>query len=74
MIVRKNHKISIRKQCKLLEIPRSGLYYKPVKEKEENLKIMRILDEYYLKHPTHGVLRIQDYLLSLSIVVNHKRM
>ena len=61
MIVSKDHKISIRQQCELLEISRSGFYYKPVKEKEENLKIMRIMDEYYLKHPTHGVLRIQDF-------------
>ena len=74
MIVSKVHKISIRQQCKLLEISRSGLYYQPVKESKENLKIMRILDEYYLKHPTHGVLRIQDYLLSLSLIVNHKRI
>jgi putative transposase len=74
MIVSKDHKISIRQQCELLEISRSGFYYKPVKEKEENLKIMRIMDEYYLKHPTHGVLRIQDFLQSLSIIINHKRI
>ncbi|HOY40197.1 MAG TPA: IS3 family transposase, partial [Bacteroidales bacterium] len=74
MMVKRNHKLSIRQQCELLEIPRSGLYYKPVKEQEENLHIMRLLDEEYLKHPTHGVLRMQDFLLGLSIVVNHKKV
>lgn len=74
MIISKNHTISIRQQCELLKISRSGLYYQPVKESEENLKIMRLMDEHYLKHPTHGVLRMQDFLLILSIVVNHKRV
>jgi putative transposase len=66
--------MSLRQQCKHLEISRSGLYYQPVKESETNLNIMRLMDEHYLKHPTHGVLRIQDYLLGLSLIVNHKRV
>jgi putative transposase len=74
MIVSKEHKISVRQQCELLEISRSGLYYKPVEEKEENLRIMRLMDEHYLKHPTAGVLRMQDYLFAMGFVVNHKRV
>jgi len=74
MMVKRDHKLSIRQQCELLEIPRSGFYYNPVEENEENLQIMRLLDEEYLKHPTHGVLRMQDFLLGLSIVVNHKKV
>jgi putative transposase len=35
---------------------------------------MRLMDEHYLKHPTEGVLRMQDFLLSLGFVVNHKRV
>ncbi|MCK5840377.1 MAG: IS3 family transposase [Bacteroidales bacterium] len=68
------HKLSIRDQCDLLEIHRSGLYYKPVGESQENLKMMRLMDEHYLKHPTAGVLRMQDFLLALGMVVNHKRI
>ena len=66
--------LSIRKQCEILSVHRSGLYYNPRGEKKENLEIMRIMDEHYLKHPTEGVLRIQDLLLSLGIVANHKRI
>jgi len=35
---------------------------------------MRLLDEHYLKHPTYGVLQMQDYLLSEGLKVNHKRV
>ena len=66
--------LSTRKQCEILEVHRSGLYYKPKGEKKENLEIMRMMDEHYLKHPTAGVLRMQDLLLSLGMVVNHKRV
>ena len=35
---------------------------------------MRIMDEHYLKHPTEGDMRMQDLLLRLGIVANHKRV
>lgn len=68
------HNLSVRDQCDVLSIHRSGLYYAPQGEKQENLEIMRIMDEHYLKHPTEGVIRIQDFLISLGFVVNHKRV
>lgn len=43
--------ISVSRQCELLLIHRSGLYYKPVAELEENLLLMRLMDEQYLKTP-----------------------
>ncbi|MBX6381141.1 MAG: IS3 family transposase [Thermoflavifilum aggregans] len=68
------HALSKRKQCELLEINRSSLYYKPLGEKQENLAIMRQIDEHHLKHPADGVLRVQDFLLQNGFVVNHKRV
>ena len=73
-LVDNQHVLSARKQCEVLSVHRSGLYYKPQGEKQENLEIMRIMDEHYLKHPTAGVIRMQDLLFSLSIVANHKRV
>ncbi|TXK44896.1 IS3 family transposase [Pontibacter qinzhouensis] len=67
-------KLSIRSQCRMLGIHRSGLYYAPVQESEENLLLMRLLDERYLDYPTHGVLQMQDYLLDAGYEVNHKRV
>lgn len=69
-----DEEISIRHQCELLEVNRSSIYYEPVGESEDNLKIMRLMDEHHLDHPTHGVLQMQDYLLLCSRVVNTKRI
>lgn len=66
--------LSIRKQSDLLSIHRSGLYYQPKGESSENLEIMRIMDEHYLKHPTEGVISMRDLLFALGFVVNHKRV
>jgi len=66
--------LSIRKQCELLSVNRSSLYYKAQSERPENLQLMRLLDEHYLKHPTEGVLRVQDFLRREGFKVNHKRV
>jgi putative transposase len=66
--------ISKRQQCNLLGINRGVLYYKPTGEIQENLDIMRKMDEHYLNHPTAGVLRMQDFLFSIGFLVNHKRV
>jgi putative transposase len=61
-------------QCELMDINRSTVYYNAVPESDENLQIMRLLDEEFLYHPTHGVLQMQDFLFSLNFMVNHKRV
>ena len=66
--------LSIRCQSELLSINRSSLYYSPLGESYKNLELMRLMDEHYLDHPTEGVLRMRDYLFTLGIVVNHKRV
>jgi len=66
--------LSIRHQCRLLGICRGSLFYKPAQESQENLDIMRKMDEHYLKHPTAGVLRMQDFLILIGFTVNHKRV
>lgn len=51
-IDRDHESLSIRRQCQLLSIHRSQLYYEAVPESEENLELMRLLDEQHLKQPT----------------------
>lgn len=48
-------KLSVRKQCEVLSVPRSSLYYAPVPEKPENVKMMNLMDRHLLLHPTEGV-------------------
>jgi len=73
-LVDTQHDLSVRNQCELLSINRSGFYYAPKGESQENLKIMRIMDEHYMHHPTEGVLNVQDLLFTLGFLVNHKRV
>lgn len=72
--IAENKKISIRSQCELLGVNRSTLYYEPAGESEKNLSLMRLMDEHFLDHPTHGVLQMQDFLFTLGIIANHKRV
>lgn len=75
MLIEKSHsELSIVRQCELLQISRSGLYYEPVKERQENLGILRWLDEQYLNTPFYGVERLLVLLLVLGYKVNRKRL
>jgi len=65
---------SVRQQCGLLGLNRSSLYYEPVGESEENLGLMRLLDEQYTRTPCYGVLKMEAYLRSLGHEVNTKRV
>jgi len=53
-MVSRDHNLSIRKQCELLYLSRSGLYYQPVGESAENLKFMEIIDKQFLETPWYG--------------------
>ena len=66
--------LSIRSQCKLLSLHRSGYYYQPVGESEENLVLMKRMDELFLSDPTLGVLGMQDELRELGMNYNVKRI
>jgi putative transposase len=53
---------SVRRQCDLLGIHRSGLYYKCRIPKLEDLAMMRLMDAHYLEQPSAGVLTMQSHL------------
>lgn len=53
---------------------RSGLYYIPAEESAENLGLMRLLDEKYMKTPFFGVRRMTDWLDKQGHAVNAKRV
>lgn len=75
MMISKDHpKLSIARQCKLLGIHRSGIYYKPKTESALNLELMRLMDEHYLHHPFKGSLRMYKWLRSKGYQINHKRI
>jgi len=74
-MIRSSHKIlSVRRQCDILSIPRSSLYYQPIPEKPENVKMMHLMDRHLLQHPTEGVLSMVDMLTGLGYPVGPKRI
>ena len=56
--------ISIRRQCELLGVSRASLYYTPLGENEENLQLMRWIDEQYTATPFFGSRRMAAWLAS----------
>src|SRR3981081_122491 len=73
MIDQQNSSLSVKRQCQLVNVHRSGLYYKPCSESRENLTIMRLLDEQYFKTPFYGVRKLTVLLNKQGFRINRKR-
>jgi putative transposase len=66
--------LSIRRQCELLDLNRSSYYLPPATASEENLRLMRLIDEQYLKTPFFGSRRMAVWLERSGEPVNRKRV
>lgn len=67
MLADRNDKtMSLRRQCNILSINRSSLYYEPRGICEEDLHLMNLLDEQYTKTPFYGVRKMTKYLQQLG--------
>jgi putative transposase len=71
---RDHPEISIRRQCELLGVNRSGLYYQPLGESEESLMFMRLIDEEYTRRPFYGSRRMKEWLGGLGHKVGRNRV
>lgn len=69
-----HEQISLQRQCELVGLVRSMWYYQPAPEKLEDLRLMRLLDEKYLKTPFFGVRRMTEWLKKIKERVNPKRV
>ena len=74
MIEESHQSLSLRRQCWLLSVSRAGLAYQPVPVDEQNLQIMRRLDEWYLEHPDLGHRRLVVLLREEGWLINIKRV
>ena len=61
--------MSVARQCELVGLSRSTLYYRPVGESAENLALMRAIDEQYLRTPFYGSRK-----LAVVLSANRKRV
>jgi len=74
VVDRSHTSLSIKNQCNLLDISRSGLYYQPKGIAEEDLVHMKLIDRQYLATPFYGARKIAACLKSRGHLVNRKRV
>lgn len=66
--------LPVKMQCELIGLARSSFYYEPVPESELNLRLMRMIDEEYLRVPFYGSRRMKIELGKRGEEVNRKRV
>lgn len=74
-MIDRQDKLPLTQQCQLLSLNRSTVYYQPKKPvSDEDLKLMRRIDEMHLKRPFFGSRRIRDWLEEEGHDINRKRV
>ena len=73
MVVRDHPALSLSRQCRLLSIRRSSLYYEPVGESAETLALMRRIDDLFLKYPFYGARRMALHLRRAGVRIGRGR-
>ena len=75
LVRRQSSTLSIRRQCALLDVARSGVYRPPAPANDDDLALMRRIDALYLDCPFYGSRRIAEALgTDLHQPINRKRV
>jgi len=74
VVDRRRSSLSVVRQCQLLDISRSGLYYQPVGVSDEDLNLMKLIDHQYMATPFYGARKIAAWLKYKGQMVNRKRV
>jgi putative transposase len=67
-------KIAVYRQCELLGLNRSSLYYKSRCDTGYNQMLMKMIDKQYVQTPFYGIDKMTEYLCRQGHHVNHKRV
>ena len=70
----KEHALPITRQCKILDLSRSSLYYQLEPISKDELNMMSLIDEIHLRYPFYGSRRIRDELLDNGFHVSRDRV
>jgi putative transposase len=73
-MIQEKSPVSLSRKCQILEISRSGMYYKPVPVNETDLRLMRLIDKIHLIRPYFGARRISDKLCDMGEKVGRKHV
>ena len=74
MVTSDDPSLSVSRQCRLLEVSRSTLYYRPVGHSAETLALMRRIDELYLSYPFYGSRQMVRHLARERVAVGRHRV
>lgn len=74
MIEPRHPKLPVTRQCELLGLARASYYHRPEPESDENLRLMRVIDETYLAYPFFGSRQMARWLRRQGHAVNRKRV
>jgi putative transposase len=73
-MINKSTKLSMRRQCALLTLNRSGLDYAPAGPSQEDIDLMHEIDKIHIRRPFYGSRNIVTALAQLGYLVNRKRV
>lgn len=73
-MIDKENDLPVVRQCQLLGLSRSTVYYQRMPVSEDDLQLMRRIDEMHLKRPFYGSRRIRDWLQDEGHDINRKRV
>jgi len=74
LIDRSNIELSIRRQCELIGLHKSNLYYKPVEVSDQTLWAMNRIDEIYTDYPFYGSRRITVLIKAEGMSIGRERV
>ena len=74
MIDRTHQRLSVSRQCRLLAVSRSTVYYRPLGESAQTLALMRRIDELYLDYPFYGSRQMMRHLAREGVAVGRHRV
>ena len=73
-MIDREHKLPLTRQSRILELSRSSLYYEAAPVSDQDLELMRLIDEIHLKYPFMGSRSIRDQLLERGHKVGRQQV
>ena len=74
MIDREHQRLSVSRQCRLLAVSRSTVYYRALGENAQTLALMRRIDELYLDYPFYGSRQMMRHLAREGVAAGRHRV
>jgi putative transposase len=73
-MIEPSHALPVVRQCTLLDLSRSSVYYTPQPVSASDLALMRRIDELHLNHPFAGARMLRDFLHQEGITVGRRHV